>query len=448
MNQAPPRCFAALAAALALCTTALAEETAVDETRVREALAREFAFDYADKALQEVLPDIAKRAGVEIVFDPQSAEATGTLPITWSSKRSSAERALRWVTRLADLGFKVVDGAVFVTSHEILKGQVVLKVYDVRDLSLWEEIRLGPELNFSPLPVEPGEVDVTAECLAELISQRVRPGEWAPELGTSIEERDGVLVVTQRPGIHELIERRLVSLRGLRWRPVRVEVAVLASSSFGPLEPRTRDGSLPPEEVEKLMAGAREETLFAHGELTTLESHTAHAVWGGKVHYIDRKVLEWPEARPRRDSEREVKHEVVPYGDEKTPKVLVVKTPAPKPAVPPPGKGVIVPVVDALLDGVLVEVTPRLQEGASKAELGLRVVISHPREVGGAEGPGDESISKPVVDYSRLSTTTRLPVGPFRLVGRMAVRRGARDVPVVVLARVSLDARGAAVPEE
>jgi len=448
MDQAPPRLFVALAVAVALCTTALAEEAAVDETRVRTALAKEFAFDYADKAFQEVLPDIAKKAGVEIVFEPTAAEATGTTPITWSSPMSSVERALRWVTRLADLGFKVVDGAVLVASHEILKGEVVLKVYDVRDLSLWEEIRLGPELNFSPLPVEAGEVDVTAECLAELISTRVRPGEWAPELGTSIEERDGVLVVTQRPEIHELIERLLVSLRGLRWRPVRVEVAVLASSSFKPLEAKAGDGSLPQEEVEKLIAGAREDVLIAHGELTTLESHTAHAVWGGKVHYIDRKVLEWPEAEPPRDSGRDVKHEVVPLDDEKTPKVLVVKTPAPRPAVPPPGKGVIVPVVDALLDGVLIEVTPRLQEGASKAELGLRVVISHPREVHGAEGPGDESISKPVVDYSRLSTTTRLPVGPFRLVGRMAVRRGARDVPVVVLVRVSLDTRAAAVPEE
>jgi hypothetical protein len=67
----------------------------------------------------------------------------------------------------------------------------------------------------------------------------------------------------------------------------------------------------------------------------------------------------------------------------------------------------------------------------------LRVVLSHPRETGGGEA-GDETISRPVVDYSRLAATTRLPVGRFALVGRMAVRRGMKDVPAVVLARVSV----------
>jgi hypothetical protein len=88
--------------------------------------------------------------------------------------------------------------------------------------------------------------------------------------------------------------------------------------------------------------------------------------------------------------------------------------------------------VDALLDGVLIEATPRLRPDRHSAELTIRVVISHTREMAKAHSPKPDAVQTPSLDYSRLATTARVPLGRFSLVGTTAVRRGEDDVAAVV----------------
>ncbi|MHC4505667.1 MAG: hypothetical protein ACYTFI_20370, partial [Planctomycetota bacterium] len=295
MREALSRCIPALVAILALPAAVRAGGAEADEARIRAALAHEFAFDYAAKPLNDVFPDIAKKAGVEIVLDSKAFEGgigEGT-PITWSSKRSSAARALRWVTRLCDLDFTITDGAVFVSTPRRLEGEVVLKAYDIRDLTRGSYGRPGPLVGFSRDRI--GTIEhIAYGSLAELIMSRVEPSTWGADLGTSIEERDGMLIAMQKPKVHALIEAVLEGLRAHRDRSVRIELAVLRSSAAAPVIGKARSGALEPDEFRQLVGRVGEGALVARGGLSTLEGCTAHAIWGAKAHYIESKRLKWP----------------------------------------------------------------------------------------------------------------------------------------------------------
>jgi hypothetical protein len=59
----------------------------------------------------------------------------------------------------------------------------------------------------------PREAVCSSVGLADLIQRRVFPDSWAPELGTSIEERGGRLLVIQTREVHELIGKFLARFR-------------------------------------------------------------------------------------------------------------------------------------------------------------------------------------------------------------------------------------------
>jgi hypothetical protein len=208
------------------------------EKEVKRKLDRKVSFEFAETPLTEAIAFLQTLTKVNMIIDPAAAEASGSTPITLKVTNMTLGLALDWILKRADLDFALRDNAIFISSRENLKGDVTLRIYDVRDLT--EEI---PDFPGPELQVEVGGLDasgggaglvligpdegagdgVTAESLAELISQRVRPGEWAPELGTSIEERGGKLVVMQRPEVHRLIDRLLESFRASQKLMVNVE---------------------------------------------------------------------------------------------------------------------------------------------------------------------------------------------------------------------------------
>jgi len=208
------------------------------EKEVRRKLDRKVSFEFAETPLTEAISFLQTLTKVNMIIDPAAAEASGSTPITLKVTNMTLGLALDWILKLADLDFALRDNAIFISSRENLKGDVILRIYDVRDLTEQIPDFPGPELQ-----VEVGGLDassggaglvligpdegmgdaVTAESLAEMISSRVRPGDWAPELGTSIEERGGKLVVMQRPQVHRLIDRLLESFRSSQKLMVNVE---------------------------------------------------------------------------------------------------------------------------------------------------------------------------------------------------------------------------------
>ncbi|MHC5056742.1 MAG: hypothetical protein ACYTKD_18820 [Planctomycetota bacterium] len=412
-RRAPTALVLSLVLSLAVRATARAEEGETEaDAAVRAALAKEFAFGFDETPLAKVLEEIAGKAGVEIVLDPYTLDGAGGGAISWHSEKSSAARALRWVTRLADLAFTITDGAVLVAERTDFVGEVVLRLYDVRDLSRDALGRQGPLVGFAPDDATDAPyLEWYPESIAELVSTRVRPGRWDASLGTSIEEREGVLVVLQTSDVHAQVEALLAGLCATRPRGVTVEVVVIAADAVRPAEGHPREGAAGPDELARIVARAGGDATIARATLATLDGRAAHTIWGAKTHYVASKGLQWPEVKDERFYNDRMEYQIVLYSGDEGPKAIVVKTPSPPPALPPPGEGVVVPYVDALLDGVLIEATPRLGPDRRSAEIDLRVVIfSRPREVPEAHVPEPDEIQTPAVDYSRLAMTTRVPV--------------------------------------
>ena len=398
---------------------------------IREALEAKSAFQYPDTRISEVIADIRSKCSVEIVLEPRALAIQGNVPITWSSRGCSIAHALRWVARQADLSHTIVDGAVFVFTRYGQRLDPVQRVYDVRGIPAPHPDRWGPAKGFRPPGIDVTESpdDWTLESIAEMIQARVHPGEWAAELGTSIELRDGLLIVVQRPKVHRGVRELLDAMARTRRSGVTVEILAVPADRAGPL--LVADAAAVPALVARIPA----DDLIVRARIATLDGVAAHVVAGTKRHYVCSKALRWPEPEESEYRRSWVDHRVIE--EEGAPKVMLVEVPS-RPSAPEV-RGEVIPVADALLDGTYVGAEPRLDEGGERVRLGLRVVVSHPRLVGAGNAGGTDSIETPMTEYARLETNVELALGAFGVAGRLTVRRGIEDVPVVVMARVTSD---------
>lgn len=209
---------------------------------VRKMLERKVTFEFVDTPLQEAIQFLQTLTRTTIILDPMALEdsAAASTPITLRVTDMSLGLALRWILRLADLDYTLKDEAVFISTPQRLAGEVELKIYDVRDLTYTITQFPGPELVLAEadqagygggagmggpidLAGEEAIVGMEAGSLADLIRERVRPTEWAAELGTSIEEREGKLVVMQKPEVHRLITQLLKTFRESQTLQVMVQ---------------------------------------------------------------------------------------------------------------------------------------------------------------------------------------------------------------------------------
>jgi len=208
---------------------------------IERKLERKVSFEFAETPLTEAIAFLQTLTKANIIIDPAAAQDKGSTPITLKVTNMTLRLALDWILKLADLDYALSDYAIFVSERENLKGDVTLRIYDVRDLTEKVPDFPGPELmlevgagggaggapGLTLIDVEMEDDEVTAGSLAEMISTRVRPGEWDAALGTSIEERGGKLVVMQRPEVHRLIDRLLESFRASQKLLVTVEARFL-----------------------------------------------------------------------------------------------------------------------------------------------------------------------------------------------------------------------------
>lgn len=211
---------------------------------IRRKLQERVSFEFVETPLSEAVQFLQNLTKVNMILDPQAIEEIGDVPITLRVTRMSLDLALGWILRLAGLQYALKDNAVFISRPENLAGDVQLKIYDVRDLTMKIQHFSGPDFaievggsggmggggtatSMITMIMEEGEETVTAASLADMIMARVKPEEWSPELGTSIEESGGKLVVMQRPEVHRLIDKLLSSLRATQKLQVTIDCRIL-----------------------------------------------------------------------------------------------------------------------------------------------------------------------------------------------------------------------------
>lgn len=92
-----------------------------------------FAFD--ETPLEEILDYFRLTLEVNIVYDPPEDYQRDKL-ITLQVTNMRAENALRWAVKLAGLEHTLVEGAVYVSTHDriIRMGPVYFRQYNVKDL--------------------------------------------------------------------------------------------------------------------------------------------------------------------------------------------------------------------------------------------------------------------------------------------------------------------------
>jgi len=215
---------------------------------MRKQLQRKVSFEFVDTPLSEAINFLQTLTKINIILDPRAAKGGANTPITLKVSNMSLGLALEWILKLAELDYTFKHQAIFITKPEnVGRAEAVLKIYDVRDLTAAVTDFPAPEVGpAGRIGARPSSTAATAlqatpltemikarqrpDMIAEMLQTRVKPDTCAVELGTSIEEREGRLVVLQTPEVHALIAKLLDIFRaGARFQ-IRVEARFVAVS--------------------------------------------------------------------------------------------------------------------------------------------------------------------------------------------------------------------------
>jgi hypothetical protein len=165
-----------------------------------------------------------------------------------------------------------------------------MRCYDVRDLTNVAADRpapaellnivIGPKWIANPPVNKVDNVAPTLTNIADLIRTRIRPDTWDPALGTTIEERGGLLVVMQSPEMHKLVAQLLNTFRA-EHRPQVVVKALLAPAVELPRETYFDKAAL-----HKLLGRKVNAEALATPRIVCFNTQRTHVVSGREFTYI------------------------------------------------------------------------------------------------------------------------------------------------------------------
>ena len=182
------------------------------EGRVREALDRKVSFDFVETPLQDVIGFLGTVADVSMIVDTEALKGEA-LNVTLRVNDMRLGAALNWICKLVGLKYALRNEAIFVSKPERIYDEVVLRMFDVTDLTM--EIRnfkgrqralatdsgWGDESggggaaieDFFPPEDEQEDKGFSGETLIEFIKQLISPGKWGDEKAEPVGLReDGV----------------------------------------------------------------------------------------------------------------------------------------------------------------------------------------------------------------------------------------------------------------
>jgi len=167
-----------------------------------------------------------------------------------------------------------------------------LRLYDVGDLTMEAADHPGPAIGpnatrhaatagvFAAAPV----AAPTAQTIADMIRNRVHPETWDANLGTSIEERGGQLVVLQTPAMHQAIERLLSKFRADRQPQVNVQALLVDLDTTAVLPFLGKAGKSFSQ--EQVLGALKQGKLAGAPQFTLQNTQRSHALSGRLHSYI------------------------------------------------------------------------------------------------------------------------------------------------------------------
>lgn len=229
-----------------------AVETEKANRLVREKLKQRISVAYDEAPTIEVIQDLRKKIGVDVMMHWVDLEAAGlekTTPITLSLEGVPAQQVLQklmdvfgLIAEFEPLDRVVRDGMLQIGTERELARKRQLRIYDVRDL-LGRIIGLSRDAGypaadasytfhfyselpylFGPDEADDFSPDEALERMINIIQDTIgRQEDWAAYGGVvgSIQEFDGDLIVKTTPEQHDQLNAFFASLRASRSRAVK-----------------------------------------------------------------------------------------------------------------------------------------------------------------------------------------------------------------------------------
>jgi hypothetical protein len=226
--------IAALWVALTALAPAQEEGRAGDEALAARLSTTTVTFKFLETPVRSALEYLGRQSGVPVFVPPDLGE---DVEITFQAQDMPLDRALRWVTFLGELGYRISGNRVVVSERgEIERSQLQLAMFDVRDLVIAPRDEIGRDLVGDVLrsgfdeevvfeEIEP--TSIGEDQLVDIIVTAVDPESWEED-GRTIEIRRSVLIVRQSPETLAKIADLLGHVRSVWSRMIEVSVDVLA----------------------------------------------------------------------------------------------------------------------------------------------------------------------------------------------------------------------------
>jgi type II secretory pathway component GspD/PulD (secretin) len=212
-------------------TRGLTEQTEAWRAEINNQLDQEVTLDFQDSELVDVVAFLQQTTHVNIILDPKIV-AKGTPPVALKIEAMTLRNVFANIMKLTGLTYTLRDQALFITDAEGVRGDVFMKLYDIRDLTHTMTNFPGPELAIpepggtgSKLlpPVVAAEAAPAVDEFITIIKAVVSPATWEIP-GNAIEDFQGQMVVTQSAAVHKQVEELLRTLRNKKGLQIHVKV--------------------------------------------------------------------------------------------------------------------------------------------------------------------------------------------------------------------------------
>lgn len=199
---------------------------------IERKLEQKLTLNFPDLGIDEVVEFLQRNTSVNFVLDPQVSPAD-IPPINMKLEDVKLSNALQFIMLNTGLRYSLQGEAVYISNEEGLRGDIYMRVYGIRDLTLGLTQFPGPTIDI-PEPggtgaeLVPEIADENAQEIddfMEIIEQIIPADLWVD--GTGIDEWNGSLVVTQTSDVHDQIEELLRTLRNQQAVQINVKVRFL-----------------------------------------------------------------------------------------------------------------------------------------------------------------------------------------------------------------------------
>jgi hypothetical protein len=184
--------------------------------------------DFEDRPLDEVVRTLAEISGIDMLVDRTVYEKTSAEELTLTIKLNdiALKSALKLILGQRNLGCMYKDGVLLVVPKEALDANVVLRIYDVRDLMMRIKDFPGPEITLKvsndenagattgfTIDDESASPVSDPEFIVNTIRSNTGGASWETNPKASVAIANGLLVVNQTEGVQEEIEKLIGLLR-------------------------------------------------------------------------------------------------------------------------------------------------------------------------------------------------------------------------------------------